>query len=299
MPGRRFAAALLGLVLLTAACDGPAGEPVSEPSDPATVPTSDSSGPPGPYRPLFAPGATVAFFGDSQATIMLRPDRRPAWLAPYMTLVDESIEGCGIILGKIRSRSGEGRNLATDYRCEQWQAVWEDRVRATVPDVSVIMIGAWEVVDLTLPDGEPLGFGTPRWDENFNAALTQGIAVLRSVDRPVALALLPCYRPVTSSLGTGSGYWPERGDDERTRHINDLLRAAADSYPTGVFTLEPPPQLCTDPAISRCCQYRGDGLHTTPKGADLYFKAYVRQLIGVCSGDEDPLLARWRSLRCA
>jgi hypothetical protein len=247
---------------------------------------------------MFAPGATVAFFGDSQATIMLRPDRRPAWLAPYLNPVDESIEGCGIILGKIHSRSGEGRNLATDYRCKDWQRIWQDRVRANVPDVSVIMIGAWEVVDLTLPDGEQLGFGTPRWDENFHAALAEAIAILRSVERPVGLALLSCYRPVRSSLGTGSGYWPERGDDDRTRHINDLLRAAADSYATGVFTLEPPAELCTDPAVSRCCQYRGDGLHTTPKGADLYFQAYVRQLIGVCSGTEDPLLARWRSLRC-
>jgi hypothetical protein len=249
---------------------------------------------PTPYDPVFKAGATVAFFGDSQATIMLRQDRRPPWLADYLNPVDRSIEGCGILLGKIRSRSGESRNLATDDRCRNWQSVWQSRIHdGPPPDVSVIMIGAWEVVDLTLANGEVLGFGTPRWDENFNAALREAIAILRSVKRPVALALLSCYRPVTSSRNTGSGYWPERGDDDRTRHINDLIVAAAATYPTGVFTLDPPEEFCNDPVFANASHYRGDGIHTTPCGANLYFKAYVRQLVGVEPGPNTPAGSRW------
>jgi hypothetical protein len=249
---------------------------------------------PTPYDPVFPVGATVAFFGDSQATIMLRQDRRPPWLADYLNPVDRSIEGCGILVGRIRSRSGESRNLATDGRCRDWQSVWGSRIRdGAPPDVSVIMIGAWEVVDLTLANGDVLGFGTPRWDENFNAALGEAIAILRSVKRPVALALLSCYRPVTSSRNTGSGYWPERGDDDRTRHINDLIVAAAATYATGVFTLDPPEEFCTDPVLGNASRYRGDGIHTTPCGANLYFKAYVRQLIDVEPGPSTPAGSHW------
>ncbi len=292
---RALPSALLALVLVAAGagCSNAAAERANSGQPTPTVEVTPSSTPT-PYDPVFPAGTTVAFFGDSQATIMLRQDRRPPWLADYLNVVDRSIEGCGILLGRIRSRSGEGRNLATDYRCSDWASVWRSRIReGAPPDVSVIMIGAWEVVDLTLPSGEEVGFGTARWDEYFNLSLTRAITVLRSVDRPVALALLPCYRPVTSSRNTGSGYWPERGDDGRTRHINDLLVAAAARYPSGVFTLEPPEQFCNDPVLANASRYRGDGLHTTPCGANLYFKAYVRQLIGVEPGPPTPAGSGW------
>lgn len=290
---RALPAALVGLLLVAVS----AGCSDAAPPPPVPTPTVQVMPSPTrtPYDPVFPVGATVAFFGDSQATIMLRQDRRPPWLAEYLNPVDRSIEGCGILIGRIRSRSGEGRNLATDGRCRDWQSVWNSRIHdGAPPDVSVIMIGAWEVVDLTLPSGEALGFGTPRWDENFIAALREAIAILRSVKRPVAVALLSCYRPVTSSRNTGSGYWPERGDDDRTRHINELIVDVVSTYRTGVFTLDPPEEFCTDPVLSNASRYRGDGIHTTPCGANLYFKTYVRQLTGVEPGPDTPAGSRWQ-----
>src|SRR5262245_7251198 len=96
---RRLLAVLsAGLLVLGAvACtsNGPA-----EPNQ--TPPTIEPTPSPTPYDPVFPKGARVAFFGDSQATMMLRPDRTPPWLAEYLTPVDKSIEGCGILLGKVR-----------------------------------------------------------------------------------------------------------------------------------------------------------------------------------------------------
>ena len=93
----------------------------------------------------------------------------------------------------------------------------------------------------------------------------------------MGIALLPCYRPIKAS----AGYWPERGDDVRTRHVNDLLRKVADGYPSGVRTLEPPGEFCTDPAIGSNTAYRWDGVHYYKQGAALYFTAALPQLTAV------------------
>jgi hypothetical protein len=133
------------------------------------------------------------------------------------------------------------------------------------------MIGAWDVFDLNTPDGT-LTFGTPQWDARFTAALARGIATLRGAGSKVALSLLPCYRPVRKS----AGFWPERGDDDRTRHVNTLLRAAV--QPDAVYALEPPAQFCTNEVIAADLTYRWDGVHYYRPGAALYFRAVIPQL---------------------
>jgi hypothetical protein len=91
----------------------------------------------------------------------------------------------------------------------------------------------------------------------------------------VALSLLPCYRPVSAS----AGFWPERGDDQRTRHVNDVLHAVAAAAPSNVHVIEPPAQFCTDPAIATNLNYRWDGVHYYKPGAQLYFQTVVPQLL--------------------
>jgi hypothetical protein len=70
-----------------------------------------------------------------------------------------------------------------------------------------------------------------------------------------------------------------RGDDDRTRHVNDLMRAVAASYPSGVYTLEPPQEFCTDPNIGPNKSYRWDGVHYWKQGSALYFSAVLPQIL--------------------
>src|SRR5262249_13547010 len=142
------------------------------------------------------------------------------------------------------------------------------------PAVAVIMIGAWDVFDLIQDSGGTLTFGTPAWDANFTTVFADAVDILRTSSTQVAISLLPCYRPVPRS----AGYWPERGDDPRTRHVNDLLRTEASRFPDQVHTLDPPAQFCTNPTIARSLSYRWDGLHYYKPGAALYFKAVLPQL---------------------
>ncbi|HET9517923.1 MAG TPA: hypothetical protein VFO77_09385, partial [Actinoplanes sp.] len=144
------------------------------------------------------------------------------------------------------------------------------------PQIALVMLGAWEVFDVVV-DGRTITFGSPDWDARFTEALGRGIGELRAAGAQVALSLLPCYRPVRAS----AGLWPERGDDTRTRHVNDLLRASAAADPARVFVVEPPSSFCTDPAIGKDRAYRWDGVHYYKAGARLYFKAVAPQLLAI------------------
>jgi peptidoglycan/LPS O-acetylase OafA/YrhL len=214
----------------------------------------------------------VAVFGDSQGMTLLV--NRPADLDRYLHVSDATVEGCGVLLDKVESRSGERRDLGAD--CGDWKAKWTSSARALRPHIALVMIGAWDVFDLTTDDGT-LTFGSAGWDRHLEDALGQGISVLKANGATVALSLLPCYRPVQGS----AGYWPERGDDDRTRHVNDVLRAVAAADPGHVHTVEPPAQFCTDPSIATDLDYRWDGVHYYKPGAALYFQAVIPQLLAL------------------
>jgi hypothetical protein len=78
-----------------------------------------------------------------------------------------------------------------------------------------------------------------------------------------------------------AGFWPERGDDTRTRHVNALLAAAARADAAYVSTVKPPHQFCDDPKIAKSLSYRWDGVHYYKRGALLYLKAVIPQLLAL------------------
>jgi hypothetical protein len=199
---------------------------------------------------------------------------KPADLGEYFTASDATIEGCGVVVGRVTSRSGERRDL--NVACTGWEGRWRSSASRLVPQVALVMIGAWEVFDVSTGTGN-LAFGSPEWDSYVSGNLRRGIDALRGSGATVALSLLPCYRPIGRT--TGAGFWPERGDDSRTRHVNELLRAAARAYQSQVHTVEPPAQFCSDPKISTNRSYRWDGVHYYKSGAALYFKTVVPQLL--------------------
>jgi peptidoglycan/LPS O-acetylase OafA/YrhL len=272
--------AFVGVSLSTQSATPAAGGPVDSAPDAtlgplvpevSATPVPGATKPPKTTPPPQRPkGTTVAFFGDSQAMTLLI--NKPADLGKYINAIDASIEGCGVLLGNVASRSGERRNLTNN--CRNWKPEWNRKVNNLRPEIAVIMIGAWDVFDLTL-DGTKMTFGSADWDANFMLNLTAGVDVLRAAGSDVALSLLPCYRPLDKS----AGFWPERGDDERTRHVNELLTTAAQGYGDEVHVLEPPTEFCTKPSIAKNTAYRWDGIHYYKKGAALYFRRVLPQLL--------------------
>ncbi|MFL6113314.1 MAG: acyltransferase family protein [Catenulispora sp.] len=244
-------------------------------SGPESAPTYPTALPPPPEHP-----PRVALIGDSQGmTLALN---RPPDTAAYLTLLDDTTEGCGLLGGRISSRVGDRRDL--DAECGHAPAAWAQRVRHDHADIAVLMIGAWDLFDEHV-DGAELPFGTPAWDAYFGARLGRAVDALNPTGlAQLDLALLPCYRPFRPAGGSG-GLWPERGDDTRVAHVNMLLSRYAEAVPASraaphrIRTLYPPPEFCQDSTIGTSRSYRWDGVHYYKPGARLYLRTAIPQLL--------------------
>jgi peptidoglycan/LPS O-acetylase OafA/YrhL len=245
------------------------GVPVDDPAAtlaPATLqPSTTASRSPRPTP------VSVAIFGDSQGSALFA--NKPRDIGSYLTLSNQAINACGIMRGKVVSRTGERLDLIG--ACPNWLPTWRSRAAAAKAQIALVIIGAWDLFDVTLPKGGKLIFGTPEWDAAWMDQLRSGVAAIRESGSQVALAELPCYRPV--KIPGGAGYWPERGDDDRTRHVNELMRQVADGV--HVFTVQPAAEFCTDPTVGNNRKNRYDGVHFLGPGAAIYLNTLIPQLL--------------------
>ena len=76
---------------------------------------------------------------------------------------------------------------------------------------------------------------------------------------------------------------PERGDDARVAHVNDLLRETAATYLAAgdqrVQFVEGPDEWCSDEAIASDLGYRWDGVHVYKPGANLIYTTVAPDLL--------------------
>ena len=72
--------------------------------------------------------------------------------------------------------------------------------------------------------------------------------------------------------GAGVPALPERGDDARVAHVNELLRAVAASDPARVTFVEGPDEWCADEAVATDLGMRWDGVHVYNPGAALIYE---------------------------
>ena len=153
--------------------------------------------------------------------------------------------------------------------CSGWAEKWGRSASSAKAEVALVVLGAWDVFDLQLAD-RTLVFGTPDADALYLSQLQQGIDSLKATGAHVALLEVACMRP-TDVKGAGVPALPERGDDTRTGHVNDLLKQAAAKDPTHVSFVAGPQAWCSDQAISVDLAYRWDGVHVYKAGANLIF----------------------------
>ncbi len=75
---------------------------------------------------------------------------------------------------------------------------------------------------------------------------------------------------------------PERADDTRVAHVNDLLRRAVEDNPGGGVSFVPgPTEWCTDEAIATDLGYRWDGVHVYKPGANLIYTTIAPTLLQI------------------
>lgn len=252
-----------------------AATPPTDVSDAATVSVPSA---PSTSAPAIVPAASarLAIVGDSQANALAinLPDGIDA---VFPSVVNGSVDGCSVYdSGSVKSAVSFGNNFAI---CDGWQGQWAQAAVGT--DVALVVVGAWDVFDIV--DGDTTyAFGTSAADDLFVTNLESGIDAMLAEGTNVGLLEVACMRPQDVE-GAGVRALPERGDDARVAHVNELLRETAASYRAagepGVQFVEGPAEWCTDETIAADLGYRWDGVHVYKPGANLIYTTVAPDLL--------------------
>jgi peptidoglycan/LPS O-acetylase OafA/YrhL len=219
----------------------------------------------------------VVIVGDSQGHSLAV--NLPEGIGDTFVISDGSLDGCSVYdSGNVRStRAGFANSFA---RCSGWQEEWAAAVRDNGAEIALVVLGAWDVFDLETGDGEVLTFGTAAWDGHVRAQLQSGVEAVANAGARVALLEVPCMRPQDVD-GAGVPALPERGDDARVAHLNELLRAVAADDPATVAFVEGPDEWCGDEAVATDLGVRWDGVHVYKPGAALIYAAITPALLAL------------------
>jgi len=218
---------------------------------------------------------TMLIVGDSQAHALAI--NKPSGMEKTFVVADGSIDGCGIYDRGVGVGGTNGNFRRNFANCVGFEKSWAKSATKTRADVALVVIGAWEVLDLKI-NGFTFAFNTSPADTMFRTQMKRGIDALRSTGATVALLEVACMRPVDSKGGPVPAL-PQRGDDARTRHLNDLMREIAAPEDDGVFFISGPKEWCTDPTISTSLSYRWDGVHAYKPGAKLIFETIATLIL--------------------
>jgi peptidoglycan/LPS O-acetylase OafA/YrhL len=200
----------------------------------------------------------VTFLGDSVSWVI--GTYLPAH--PGMWTSDRAIQGCGIATLPDILQLGTPH---TNYPgCTSWQKRWQKGVDKDQPDVAVIELNRWELMD-RLYQGRYQHVGDPAYDHYLTGRLEQAIDIAGS--RGAAVVLLTAAYTHRAEKPDGSLY-PE-DQPSRVDAWNNLLRATAARHRDTVTVLDLNPVVCPAGKFTwkiRGLRIRSDGLHYTPAG---------------------------------
>ncbi len=217
----------------------------------------------------------MVIVGDSQAHALAI--NKPSGMEKTFVVADGSIDGCGIYDRGVGIGGTNGNFRRNFANCVGFEKSWAKSATKAKADVALVVIGAWEVLDLKI-NSFTFAVNTSPADTMFRTQMQRGIDALRATGATVALLEVACMRPVDSKGGPVPAL-PQRGDDARTRHLNDLLREIAAPENDGVFFVSGPKEWCTHPKISRSLSYRWDGVHAYKPGAKLIFETIASSVL--------------------
>ena len=240
------------------------GNTVDGAGDPpaAGVPAADTTIAETAPTPTLPVERKLTIVGDSQARALA--NNLPSGFEQVFSVVKSGgLDGCSVWdSGKIVTERNFNNNFAI---CDGWQEKWS--AAAAGADVALVVIGAWDVFDID--DGDTYyAFNTKAADTKFVDNLQSGIDALLATGADVAILEVPCMRPVPAE-GAGAPPLPERGNDGRVAHINEVIRRVSRQYGPEVRMLDGPDEWCNDEAIATNVGYRWDGVHVYKPGGKL------------------------------
>ena len=241
----------------------------------AAAPTTGAGAAATPTMVVASNPRRLVIVGDSQAHSL--SVNLPDGIGETFDISDGSLPGCSIYGGGrvFSERAGFNNNFGA---CDGWANDWGEAASDADAEIALVVLGAWDVFDVETDDGERLTFATGAWDSYLTGQLQQGIDELVAAGAHVALLEVPCMRP-KDVQGAGVPALPERGDDARVAHLNDLWRGVASANPQNVTFVDGPDEWCDDETISEDVGYRWDGVHVYKPGANLIYTTIAPALL--------------------
>jgi peptidoglycan/LPS O-acetylase OafA/YrhL len=200
----------------------------------------------------------ITFFGDSVSWTVgtYLPSH------PGMSVTVRAIEGCGIATLPDILELGTPH---TNYPgCTTWYNRWQHGVNTDNPDVSVILLNRWELMDRKL-NGAYQHVGQPAYDAYLLGQLDHAVDIVGS--KGAAVVLLTAAYTHRAERPDGSLY-PE-DDPARVRAWNQLLVQEQAKHPHEVTILNLNQLVCPNGVFTwnvGGMRIRSDGLHFTPEG---------------------------------
>jgi len=204
-----------------------------------------------------APGTKrVAVFGDSVAWTLMRylPPTAGLSFTNYTTI------GCGVARGGPYRYAGETLNQKPE--CDAWPSRWSQRINHDRPDVVLLIIGRWEVVD-RVNEGDWTHIGDDAYDAYLRGEMQRALDILTSTGARVVVTTEPYNR--RGERADGSLY-PE-DQPARADRWNTLLRSVIGKRPD-VTVLDLNEKLCPNGYYTTKVdgiKMRSDGVHPTPE----------------------------------
>jgi peptidoglycan/LPS O-acetylase OafA/YrhL len=245
-----------------------------------TAPNANQAVPPPMLRPGRREGALprISFFGDSVSWSL------GFYLPSYKDELEvsvNSLEGCGIArLPEIRVKDMPQTNYSW---CPEWDATWRARLNVSDPDVAVLLLGRWELMDRKL-GGRFQHVGEPDFDTYLRGELNLAVSILLSKGAHVVILTAPYNRRYERP----NGELYDEDLPERVDAWNRLLLEVAAKNDDRTTVIDLNKRVCPDgeftSSIDRL-RIRSDGLHFTPDGVRRYIAPWLMpQLARIATG---------------
>jgi peptidoglycan/LPS O-acetylase OafA/YrhL len=192
-----------------------------------------------------------------------------------MTLGGDPDIGCGIVRAPVVLA---GAVQPVDPKCTTWPTRWGDKVAQFRPDVSLLVLGGWEVLDHQV-DGRALEPGTPEYERYLDGELQLLYDTLAPASRHIALLNVPCYHQPETGLDKTLA--ETRNQLARVEWLNQVLQRFVAARGQRAVLLDLNGLLCPGGRyVDRLdgVQVRYDGVHFSADGAKLVWRWLGPQL---------------------
>jgi hypothetical protein len=189
---------------------------------------------------------------------------------------NEGYIGCGIATG--------GQTSFAAYTqpdgCLSWPDRWRSQVDTFRPDVTMVLLGSWELVD-RVHNGVWEHIGEPDFDSYLMAQRQTVVQVLSSEGGRVAFLTSPCNDQALANAASPGRLTPD--DARRVLLFNALLERTVAQHP-GVTEIVPfadlvCPQGVYQPTMNGVTLRTSDGVHMEPYAGDLFDQKLMPQVV--------------------